>query len=219
MSSKVKPDRARPVLPPGTTAPDKVKEGRDTLAKVKASANYAQAPEVQTAATSFENALNVLDGNNGDKQKAKDALQKADTNEPVYVRRVDTQRRALGSAIEIFADGSKDIVSSFGAAVAENHTSPEAITPENLHAMKSRTHDRAGVRWTPVPGAHGYILQHATNPNDPTTFSAEMPVSGAKLWLTGQTRGTTVYFRVLACDDRLPGGRTAYTAWVGVLVT
>jgi hypothetical protein len=85
--------------------------------------------------------------------------------------------------------------------------------------MKSKTGDRAGFRWDPTPGAKGYVLQHATNPADATTYSAELPISDSKFWLTGQTRGATISFRVLACDARLPGGRTAYTAWVPVLVT
>jgi hypothetical protein len=84
--------------------------------------------------------------------------------------------------------------------------------------MKSTTHDRAGCRWNPTPGAHGYILQHTMNPADPSTYSAEISLSQARFWLHGQTRGTTVYFRVLACDADLPNGRTPYTAWVGVLV-
>ena len=84
--------------------------------------------------------------------------------------------------------------------------------------MKSKTHDRAGFRWKPTPGAHGYMLQHALNPADATTYSAEISLSESRFWLTNQTRGTTVYFRVLACDARLPNGRTAYTAWVPVIV-
>jgi hypothetical protein len=43
-------------------------------------------------------------------------------------------------------------------------------------------------------------------------------MSKARYWLTGQTSGTTVYFRVLACDEALPNGQTPYTAWVAVLV-
>jgi hypothetical protein len=219
MGIKVKVDQARPVIPEGKTPVDMVTEGQDTLNKVRASSNYGSAPGVQAAATTFGSALTALLANNEAKAKARADLETAEANEPVCVRRLNAQRRSLNSAIEVFADGSKDVANSFGAPLAGKETTPEAITPVNLRGMQSKTHDRAGVRWDPVPGAHGYILQHATNQNDPTTFSAEMSVRGAKFWLAGQTRGTTIYFRVLACDDRLPNGRTTYTGWLGVLVT
>jgi hypothetical protein len=35
----------------------------------------------------------------------------------------------------------------------------------------------------------------------------------------GQTPGTTVHVRVAACDSRLPGGMTPYTAWVALIAS
>jgi hypothetical protein len=216
--SKVKVDQAKPVIPKASTPDEMVIEGEDIESKVKASPNYGAAGAVQTMTTTFGAAVAALKANNTVKQKARDELHAAETNEPTLVRRLDAQRRALASAIEVFADGSKDIAHSFNVPLAEPHPAPDATTPENLRPMKSTTHDRAGCRWEPTPGAHGYILQHATNPADPSTHSAEISLSQAKFWLHGQTQGTTVYFRVLACDADLPNGRTAYTAWVAVLV-
>jgi len=217
--SKVKVDQARPVIPAGKTPEEMVTDGTETQANVAASPNFGSATGVQAANTSYGNAVAALKANNTAKAKAKTDLQTAETNEPTLVRRLNAQRRGLASAIEVFADGSKDIANSFNVPLDEKNPKPDAVTPENPRAMKSTTGDRAGLRWDPTPGAKGYILQHATNPADATTYSAEMPISASKFWLMGQTRGATVYFRVLACDARLPNGRSAYTAWVSVLVT
>ena len=218
MMSKVKVDQARPVLPKGKTPEDMVTDGEDIQGKVKASPNHGAAGAVQTSTKSHGAAVAALKANNELKEKAKLDLQTAETNEPTLVRRLDAQRRGLANAIEIFADGSKDVANSFNVPLDEKHAAPEAVTPENPRPMKSKTHDRAGFRWKPDPGAHGYMLQHTLTPADPTTYSAEISLSEAKFWLTSQTRGTTVYFRVLACDARLPTGRTPYTAWVPVVV-
>jgi hypothetical protein len=217
--SNVKVDQARPVIPAGKTPDEMVTDGTSTQAGVAASPNYASAPGVQAANKSYGAAVTALQANNTAKAKAKADLQTAETNEPVLVRRVNAQRRGLASAIEVFADGSKDIANSFNVPLDAKTASPEAVTPVNARPMKSKTGDRAGFRWDPTPGAKSYVLQHATNPADATTFSAELPTSESRFWLMGQTRGTTISFRVLACDARLPGGRTPYTAWVPVLVT
>jgi hypothetical protein len=214
----VKVDQVRVVLPAGKTPEEMVTDGEAQVTGIQAGKNYNVAGGVQTATTAYANALAALKVNNAAKAKAKADLQTAETNEPTLVRRVGVTRRGVGNSIEIFADGSKDTANSFNVAVEDKQQKPEAITPENLRAMKSKTHDRAGCRWDPVPGAHAYILQHAANPADSSTYSAELSIAKARFWLTSQTRGSTVYFRVLACDERLPNGRTPYSAWVAVVV-
>lgn len=46
-----------------------------------------------------------------------------------------------------------------------------------------------------------------------------LPTPRAAAEPMGQTPGTTVHVRVAACDSRLPGGMTPYTAWVALIAS
>jgi hypothetical protein len=118
---------------------------------------------VQAASATYGAAVAALKANNTAKAKAKADLATAETNEPTLVRRVNAQRRRLASAIEVFADGSKDVANSFNVPLDVRTAPPEAVTLVNARPMKSKTGDRAGFRWDPTPGAKGYVLQHARN--------------------------------------------------------
>jgi hypothetical protein len=111
------------------------------------------------------------------------------------------------------------VVQGLGVDVVERQAKPNATVPANLRPMKGKTPTVASVRWDPTDGAHGYMLQHATNTADPTTYVAPFSLTAARYHLGGQTSGTTVYFRVAALDADLPGSQTGFTAWVAVVVT
>jgi hypothetical protein len=215
--SKVPVDRATPqITEPMATPEEMVTTGNDTINKIKASSNYANAPEVQNAVTAWQTTVSALDTNNKAKEQARVQLDQAETAEPALVRRYHVRRNGVLTAIAAFADGSKQIVQSFGTGVEERRVAPLAETPANLRRMVKPKLGVASVRWDRTPGAHGYLLQHCTNPSDPTTYSQPISVSAARYHLGGQTPGATIYFRVLACDASLPNGQTPYTAWVAV---
>jgi hypothetical protein len=184
-----------------------------------ASSNIATAPDVKTAATAWGVALTALQTNNTSKTTARNLLDTALTNEPPLLREAAANKLAVVSAINLFSKGSKDTVQSFGVDVVERQARPQPIVPVNLRPMKVNKTTVASVRWDPTLGAQGYALQHTTNTADTTTYAAPFKTTGARYHLTGQTTGTTVYFRVAALDTALSGGQTAYTAWVAVLVT
>jgi hypothetical protein len=219
--SKVPVDHATPqITEPMETAEEMVTTGNDTIAKMNASTGIASAPEVQTNLKAWALVLALLATNNTTKASAKGQLTQAETAEPALMRRCRVRRNLVLGAVQAFGDGAAQVVQSLNVAVATRVPKPLAITPVNLHPMKKKMPTYASVRWNPTPGAHGYLLQHATNPADPTTYAAPISVTAAKYHLTGQTPGVTVYFRVLACDARLvPTGQSAFTAWVAVVVT
>jgi hypothetical protein len=217
--SKVPVDRATPqITEPMATPEEMVSTGNDTINKIKASSNYANAPEVQNAVTAWQTTVSALDTNNKAKEQARAQLDQAETAEPALVRRYHVRRNGVLTAIAAFADGSKQIVQSFGTAVGERKPAPVATVPANVRPMIRKRLGVASVRWDPTPGASGYLLQHCTNPADATTYAAPISLTQARYHLTGQTPGATVYFRVLACDPSLPNGQSAYTAWLAVLV-
>jgi hypothetical protein len=220
MSSKVKVDRAHPLIEQAGNAEAIVVEGEAAVAGVEASPHYNDpaAADVQGKTKSYAAAILALKANNTAKQNGRIMLEQATTAEPVLIRRVGTQRRGLTNAIEAFADGSKDVALTFVKKLEEKHAAPDATTPENLRPFKHPKHADAACRWDPSPGAEGYLVQHCTNTADASTYSAALHSTEAKFHLLGQTAGTTIYFRVAALDKKLPGGQTEWTVWVGVFV-
>ncbi len=219
MSTKVPVDQATPTISePMQTPEEMVQTGNDTIAKINTSANIAGASEVQANVKAWTTANTALDANNKAKANAEALLQQAVTAEPALVRRWKVRRNMVLTSIKAFGDGLKQTVQGFNVEVEQKQAAPLAVVPLNLHAMKKPKPTYASVMWDPTPGAHGYVLQHCTNPADATTFSAPIPLSAAKYHLAGQTPGTTVYFHVCACDSALPNGQTPFTAWVPVVV-
>ena len=219
-NKKVPVDQATPKIgpPPKDTAEALVTDGLATVTRVLASPNIGSAGGVSAAANAWNADLLALQKNNTNKSNARDLLATAITNEPPLVRAVHAGKRGLVSAIDTFSKGSKDMVQSFTVDVEQRTPRPEATVPVDLRPMKTTKSATARARWAPTPGADGYMLQHATNTADATTYAAPFRVAVAHYDLVGQTPGTTIYFRVAAVDSRLPGGQTAFTAWVGVFV-
>jgi hypothetical protein len=63
------------------------------------------------------------------------------------------------------------------------------------------------------------MVQHATDPANPSTYSTPQSSSKASFVLHGLPPTTTVHFRVLALDPRLPTGQTDFCGWLAVMVT
>jgi hypothetical protein len=195
-----------------------VAAGTSTVTTVLASPNIAAATDVKAAANSLGATIAALQGNNTAKSKARADLDAAIVNEVQLVRAFGAGRRALVASIEVFSKGSKDVIKSFGVDVEERKPRPEATVPMGLRPMKVKKPNHASVRWDPTLGAQGYMLQHATNSADASTYAAPFRVTAARYYLGGQTPGATVYFRVAALDTALSGGQTAFSAWVAVMV-
>jgi hypothetical protein len=216
--SKPKVDHATPQIPETSQSAEKLfEDGTRIVTNVTASSALAGAPDVQTALKALGAANTALGTNNVAKAAGRLQLETAVTAEGPLVRRWGIRKRALVSAIEIAGDGSTELVAAFNVAVEQREPRPDAVVPVNLRPMKVARSTYASVRWDPTDGATGYMLQHATNPADATTYSPQIHVSAAKYRLAG-TPGTTVYFRVLALDASLPLGQTAFTAWVAAIV-
>jgi hypothetical protein len=147
-------------------------------------------------------------------------LATARSNQLATLRRWGLRRQGVLNAINVFCDGSKDTMTTFGVTVAGLVPHVGASVPVDLKSMKSKAPGIAGVKWYGTPeNRAGFLVQHATNTADATTYSATVPSTKRSFKLPGQTPGATIYFRVLAVDPTLPGGQTAWTAWVAAVVS
>ena len=218
--SKIVIDRAVPVLTePSQTPAARIAAGTVHIAALRNSPEWASAPEVQTATEGWLVENDSLDASVKAIAELESKLSAARSAQVAAMRRWDTRKRAVLSAVEAACDGSKDQVQRFGLAVATRKPLPLAVVPEGLQARRSATAGVASVVWTTRKGNRGYMVQHATNPDDPSTFSAPIISSKGKFQLSGQTPGETLYCRVKAIDPDLPNGQTDYTTWVAMMVS
>ena len=147
-------------------------------------------------------------------------LEAARTSQLANLRRWGMRRLGVLNALNVLCDGSKDMMTTFGVGVAEVAAHVDAAVPVDLKSTKSKKTGIAGVSWYGTPkNRAGFMVQHATSATDPTTYSAPIPCTKRSFQLPGQTPAATIYFRVLAQDPALPGGQTAWTAWVAAVVS
>jgi len=216
----MKTDHASPrITEPMDTPERKAKTALALISSIKANIDYAKATEVETATDAFETeAKNLVDAN-ADVTATSLAASKAVGRQLVALRRFEARKRGLLTAVDLRCDGSKDAVTAYGFGVVERHETPIAVVPEGLHRMKSKLAGVAGAAWDPQSGAQGFMVQYATDVNDPATYSTPKANSKASFKLTGLAPGATVYFRVYAVDARLPTGQTDFTPWLKVMAT
>ncbi len=219
MSTKKNIDHATAQLPdPIDTPAQMVAAGNKHIPAIKNSPEFANAPEVETAVGAWEVENTNLEDANQKVVDADLAAALARQNQQTIARRWRMRAQGCITAINVYADGSKDIVGKFAMNLATRNEPPLATVPEELRGVRVKESGTAAVRWKTTDGNHGFMLQHATNPNDPTTISAPFHCTAGKFKLPEQTPGATVYFRVAACDSRLPGNQTPYTPWLAVTV-
>jgi hypothetical protein len=200
------------------TRKEKIEGGRAQIGAIQKGADYAQATDVKAKTDEWAAAIDGWEANG--KQIAVLELQLATlkANEPVLARRWGTKKRAVFSAITDYADGSIDKVHGLGCAVLAHDPLPPAGVPQHVRDKHSKVHGTAIVEWDTMHGRFDFLVQHATDPNNPATFAEPVVSSKSTFRLPGQARGATIYFRVQTLDAKLPGGKTDWTPWVAVVV-
>ena len=203
---------------PPPRGPPRALPGTLNINGIKGSPAYLLAPDVEAAIPLWETENANLAANDQKKEKARQALAQAEADEITIMRHWGLRRLGVLHAVNVYCDGSKEKVQSFTLPRIQRKKLPPATVPTKLGAAKSKKPTSAVVAWGRTKGNHGYMVQHATDLNDPATLSAPIMCKRARFALPEQTLGATIHFRVLALDPSLPGGQSDYTAWVAVTV-
>jgi hypothetical protein len=220
VSNKKKADHAiARFTEPTATEAEKVSAAQTHIAGIKASVNWATATGVQTATNAWATETTAVDTGAKVIADLEKQLGVARTNQLANLRRWTLQRQAVLSAINLFCDGSKDTMQTFSVAVAAATARPPASTPVGLTARKGKVSREVAWQWVLTPkNRHGFMVQHATNVADPTTYSQPVSCSKRSFKLLLQTPGTTISLRVMGLDPSLPTGQTDWSAWVSIMV-
>jgi hypothetical protein len=214
-------DRARPTITdPDETVEEKIALTRKHHASMVQSEEWPSAPGVQEAAAVWSDETDRLEANRAKINRLLRKLKAARVREATILRRWMDKKQGVLVAVQNHCDGSKDRVRRFGFDVVMYGPRPLRSVPEGLHAKRSKIPGAAAVQWTTHRGEHNHFLvQHATGPDDPATYSEPVMVTKGTFVLEGQTPGQTIYFRVAAVEPKLPLHHTDYTGWVPVIVS
>jgi hypothetical protein len=122
-------------------------------------------------------------------------------------------------AVKEYCSGSQTKCKNMGFGTAGRVSRPSAPLPVNLVAHHNKVAGIAELEWKCDGRRHQYMVQHATNPADASTYAAPVVVSRMRFKLPGQTPGAVLHFRVQVLDPKLPEGHSDWTAWVPVTVS
>jgi hypothetical protein len=205
---------------PMETETEKVSGAETHIAAIKASVNWAAATGVQTATNAWATETTAVDTGAQTIASLEKQLGVARTNQLANLRRWTLQRQAVLSAINVFCDGSKDTMLTFSVEVATSTAHDPASTPVGVLTRKSKVSGAVAWQWLLTPkNRYGFMVQHATNVADATTYSQPMVSSKRSFKLLLQTPGTAISLRVMALDPALPTGQTNWSAWVPNVVS
>jgi hypothetical protein len=85
-------------------------------------------------------------------------------------------------------------------------------------AHDARAHAALRVRPPRVGGRRGFVVQHATDTANATTYSPQALCSKTKYTLENLPSGSVVHFRVAAADARAASGMSPWSDWVAAMV-
>lgn len=195
-----------------------VETGSRVIDAVRKSDELPDAPEVAEALDMWALENDKLDANNKLKADLRRRLSLADAEEVTLCRHWSLRRQGVLYAANVHCDGSAERVQRLCLQVVERRKSPPAQVPEDLRQVRSRKPTTLTVAWKKVKGSHGYMVQCATTPEDPATYSRPSMCKRARFAVPGQVLGAQIWIRVLSLDPSLPDGQSDYSAWVAMTV-
>jgi hypothetical protein len=213
-------DSAFPTITEGTDTPaEKVKTSKALCATVMASPDYVPGSPLDLVLSDFSAETAALEGTNEGVIKADLAANVARNDQAASLLRWSMRKRALLTAVRLTCNGSAQKMKALGFGVLDPAQAALAEVPKGLRSRRNKAAGVAAVSWDVQPGTRMFMVQHATDPNDPTTYATAKSSSKVSFKLPGQTPGATISFRVYAIDPRLPAGQTDWSPWLAVKVS
>jgi len=207
-------DRAIPTIraPKGRDA-DKVALTTSLSNSLKASPDWSQATDVQTAFASVDSNATKISAIKAQIALLKDQL---DTQLTLLVgvrRDWATSLKHLLGTVEVYSKGSVDVVKGFGLEARSTKALGPLPAPTNLVVSTGKDAGTVKAKWDRGLALHGFVVQHATDPANAATFSAPQTWTKVKYTLGGLPSGSVVHFRVAAVDPSVSSGLGPYSAW------
>jgi hypothetical protein len=121
--------------------------------------------------------------------------------------------QVMGTATSVCA-GSPDRVKALNLDVLVHTRIGALAVPVGLAGVPGTGNGEVTLTWTRGNAIHGWLVQYATDPANPASFSTPSPSTKRKLTLNGLPHSANLSFRVAAIDPASPTGMTPWSAWV-----
>jgi hypothetical protein len=141
-------------------------------------------------------------------------LKMAEAKQNVIRRDWAVAKSQVMVAVTAFCAGSTDLVKSFTLDLVTRGRIGLLAAPEDLAVGPGAVAGTIALTWARGDAYHGFLVQHASDPNTPATISAVIPSTKPKLSVTGLSSGANVSCRVAAIDPASSTGMSPWSAWV-----
>jgi hypothetical protein len=209
-----KPKRANSARPtvrtPVKSDADRVAVSHALSVSMQASPSWAQAVDVHPALTRVSKGADDLLANTKLITELKSQLQDAEAKQRVLRRDWGMSMRSLQSTVEVFAAGNADLVKSLGFEVLNRAQHVVVTAPIDLSVRMGKNVGEVIAAWKRGQARSGFVVQHATDPHNTATYSANLPSTKSTCTLSGFPSGTVVHVRVAAVD---PAAQLTTNLW------
>jgi hypothetical protein len=217
MSNKKAPpvDRAVATLKKDTNTDALKVSVTGTLAgEMAKSPNWSAATDVQAAVTAWSTGATAIDDNAKVIKGLQAQLATAEAKQRTLRRDWWTARKQVVSTVTVFAGGSADKVKSFALDVIQHGRIGLLSAPIDLTVNPGAMPGEVVCAWDKGVAIHGFVVQHAADPNNAATVSPSIPSTRPRWVLDGLASGAAVSVRVAAIDPASPTGQSPWTAWI-----
>ena len=210
------PPRVRPSIgKPTSTDAQIVGTTQSSTAAMKASPDWSNAPNVQTAVTAWNGAANDVATNAATIAQLKDQLRAAVAKQHTLRQAWSVATKQVLTSVDTFCANSLVKIQGFGLVGVTHALQPLLDAPTGLATSPGTMPGEARLTWPKGLATHGFVVQHATDMGNPATYSPSIPCSKTKFTLTSAgPSGSSVYFRLAAIDPHAASGQSPWSAWI-----
>ena len=97
----------------------------------------------------------------------------------------------------------------------QGRTAPAPLpAPDPPVFTQSKDYGEISISWAKGSARNGFVVQHASDRNDPSTYSAYVPCTKQSFTMRGLPQKTTLHFRIAAIDPTSEIGIGPWSVWV-----
>ena len=207
-------DRAVPTIRQvRNTDTTKVSVTRSTTTAMKGSPQWAGAPALQAAVTSWNAASDAADANAKAIKDLRAQLAVLVAAQLGHRCDWDVATKQVISQAELTSQGSADQVRALGLDVLTRVSSTPLAAPSGVKGASGKVAGEVTFTWLRGIAKHGFIVQHATDVANQATYSSPSANTKSKYTLVGAQSATVVHFRVAAIDPTSATGQSPWSDW------
>jgi hypothetical protein len=210
--------RVRPSLgKPRKTSGQIVDTTHSSVAAMKASSEWANAADVQTAVAKWSTAADEIAGNAAIIAQLKDQLKAAVAKQRTLTHTWSVCTQQVLTSVDAYCANSPVKIQSFGLVAVTATAHALLDVPTDIASSPGPLPGESRFTWARGLAIHGFLVQHATDTGNPASFSPATPCSKVRFTFSPPPvlpSGSSVYLRVAAIDPHAALGQSPWSAWV-----